>query len=120
MKTILIGEDELRLNRFYQSAYGSRYNLVIRRDGNEVLAELEKDDYDFVILDNDLRDGPTGIEIIERMHKIGKTNEMKFALCTCNPDPTLETRAEENGVAYFSKCEIIKKPRILTEYFEQQ
>lgn len=118
--SILCIEDEFFISELYTRALKSAgYDVVVVSDGDQALAEAEKNSYDIILLDI-MIPGMNGIEILRRLRSGDRPTQLKAKIIiTTNLDQEDSTRAkiEQQADGYLIKAEIT--PRELVNYLKQ-
>jgi len=75
-KRLLFADDEQNLRFLYQTEFsGEGYEVEVAQDATEVLAKLEKNTYDLVVLDIQMP-GMNGIEVMEKILSANKRQKV--------------------------------------------
>ncbi len=117
---LLCIEDEHFISDLYTRALTKAgYEVLVVADGEEALAEAEKDTYDVILLDIMLP-SMSGVEILRRLRDPKRSSELKAKIIiTTNLDQTEDNREKIERMAdgYIIKAEIT--PRELVTYLSQ-
>jgi CheY-like chemotaxis protein len=108
---VLIAEDDQRLLELYQTFASGEpgVNILTARNGKEVLSILKKEKVDLLLLDFFMPE-MDGLQVLEQLHKEGKTKKMKIFLFTNLAEDANEKKAKELGACgYIIKSNISYK-----------
>ena len=118
--SILCIEDEFFISELYTRALeAAGYTVVVVSDGDQALAEAEKNSYDIILLDI-MIPGMNGIEVLRRLRNPDRVSQLRAKIIiTTNLDQEETTRAkiEQQADGYLIKAEIT--PRELVAYLKQ-
>ncbi len=80
-KFLLVEDDDLSINVIVTFLKG-HYKIDISKDGYDAVEMLKLNEYSGVLLDIDLGDGPTGIDVLEEMKKLPQCKDMPVIAVT--------------------------------------
>jgi DNA-binding response OmpR family regulator len=117
---ILCIEDEFFISELYTRALEKAgYEVVVVSDGDQALAEAEKDTYDIILLDL-MIPGMDGVDVLHHLRNPERARPLKAkVIITTNLDQEESIRAkiEQQADGYLIKAEIT--PRELVDYLQQ-
>jgi PAS domain S-box-containing protein len=73
---ILLVEDDIENQFLMRMVLKNEYDLVIAKDGDSALLELEKQPFDLILMDISLSQGMNGLDLTKRIRKIDRMQEV--------------------------------------------
>ncbi|MBI3289429.1 MAG: response regulator [Elusimicrobia bacterium] len=97
---ILLVEDDLGYQELLSTILADRYALSLCSSAEEGMAKLDAEAFDLVICDINLF-GMTGLELLDKLHREGKSEGCPVVLCSSQTDPDTRVKAMTLGAAGF-------------------
>lgn len=97
---ILFVEDDIGYQELAAAILSSQYELSICSNAEAAAAKLDRETFDLVISDINMF-GMTGLELLNKMKREGKSETCPVILCSGQADPVTRETAMAQGAAGF-------------------
>lgn len=107
MKKILLIEDDFYIRGIYKKAFSkNNYQVIEAEDGETALEKIQKENFDFIVLDLMLP-GIPGLEVLEKIKNTKKTPV--YILTNVGDENVLKKAMAAGAKAYFIKVNYTPK-----------
>ncbi len=97
---ILFVEDDIDYQELITAMLSGLYAVTVCSNAEDAVAKLDGDDFDLVVSDINML-GMTGLELLYKMKREGKSETCPVILCSGQSDPEIRETVMESGAAGF-------------------